>query len=92
MRIHFQSQALISTVMVYESDSEIAFGQWMRRMLEQMLGDEPDIVHRVSFPIKRFARIATEEVFRYLCRKQWRARNNRRRTYWRLTRNRSRAR
>ena len=59
--------------MKYESDSEIAFRQWMRTMLEQMLGDQPDSVHRVSFPVKRFVLIAIEEVFRYLCRKCWRA-------------------
>lgn len=59
--------------MKYESDSEIAFRQWMRSTLEKLLGDQPDSVHRVSFPIKRFAQIAIEEVFRYLCRKCWRA-------------------
>ena len=51
--------------MNYQSDSEIAFRQWMRAMLEQMLGDQPGNVHRVCFPI--------EEVYRYLSRKQWRA-------------------
>ena len=59
--------------MNHQSDSEIAFRQWMRAMLEQMLGDQPGNVHRVCFPVKRFVQIAIEEVYRYLSRKQWRA-------------------
>ena len=52
---------------------EDAFRLWVRAMLEQMLGDDPDNVRYGIFPIKSFTQIAIEEVFLYISRKQWRA-------------------
>ena len=63
----------ISTVLRKSINVEDAFRLWVRTMLEQMLGDEPDNVRYGIFPIKSFTQIAIEEVFRYIGRKQWRA-------------------
>ena len=63
----------ISTVMRQNINVEDAFRLWVRTMLEQMLGDEPDNVRYGIFPIKSFTQIAIEEVFLYIGRKQWRA-------------------
>ena len=52
---------------------EDAFRLWVRTMLEQMLGDEPDNVRYGIFPVKQFTQFAIEEVFLYIGRKQWRA-------------------
>ncbi len=52
---------------------EDAFRLWVRTMLEQMLGNDPDNVRYGIFPIKSFTQIAIEEVFLYIARKQWRA-------------------
>ena len=68
-----QSQAQISKVMRQDINVEDAFRLWVRTMLEQMLGDEPDNVRYGIFPVKQFTQIAIEEVFLYIGRKQWRA-------------------
>lgn len=61
---------------------EDAFRLWVRAMLEQMLGDDPDNVRYGIFPVKSFTQIAIEEVFLYIGRKQWRAPQNQPPTCW----------
>jgi len=59
--------------MRHSINAEDAFRLWVRAMLVQMLGDDPDNVRYGIFPVKRFTQIAIEEVFLYIERKQWRA-------------------
>ena len=52
---------------------ETSFRQWVRKELEEILGDEPNNVKYGIFPVKRFVHIAIEETYLYIARKKWRA-------------------
>ena len=54
-------------------NAENAFRMWVRDVLKNELGNDPDAARRFSFPIKRLIQIAIEEIYFYLMRNNVRA-------------------
>ena len=54
-------------------EAEEQFRLWVREVLKNVLGDDPDAPHRFSFPVKRLLQIAIEEIYFHLMRNNVRA-------------------
>ena len=54
-------------------EAEEQFRLWVRQVLANELGNDPDAPRRFSFPIKRLNQIAIEEIYLHLMRNNVRA-------------------